>query len=314
MAHDPMPLADLVKINDMNVSDIDVSDLLKDAPFISALAADTASNGTDHKYLKETGAPVVGFRAVNDGRDHDHSDDTLVTINLKILDASFHVDKAVADAYTKGGPDAWVAREGRRHLRAAFKKGETQLLYGTGSDSDGFTGLSDASTIDGASDAMVVDAGGTTANTQTSVYLVRSVDPMTDVTLIVGQNGNIEIGDRYEQMMPGTTGHFPAYVTSMYAWLALQLGSIYSVGRICNLHASDSGAQLDDDKIADAISKFPEERQPTHLVMNRQSRKQLQQSRTATSTTGAPAPFPTESFGIPIISTSSVVNTEAVVA
>lgn len=311
MAHDPTSLADLVKINDMNVADVDVTDLLQDAPFIAALNADTASNGTDHKYLKESGAPVVGFRDPNDGRDHDSSEDTLVTINLKILDATFHVDKAIADAYTKGGPDAFISREARRHMRAAFAKGEGQLLYGTGSlgDSTGFTGLADASTIDALADEMVVSAGGSTADVQTSVYLVRSVDAMTDTTLIVGQDGNIELGDRHVQLMPGSTGHFPAYVNPIQAWMALQLGSIYSVGRICNIETS-----LDDDMIGDAISRFPATRKPTHLVMNRTSQKLLRASRTATNQTGAPAPFPEEAFGVPIVVTDQIVSTEPVVS
>ncbi|MCC9644391.1 hypothetical protein LOC71_19130 [Rhodopirellula sp. JC740] len=113
MADTPITIADLVKINSMDVADNDVSDLLIDAPLIRSLVADTASNGTSHKYTKEASAPVVGFRSANDGRDHDASSDTLVTIDLKILDASFHVDKAVADAYTKGGPDGLMAREAK---------------------------------------------------------------------------------------------------------------------------------------------------------------------------------------------------------
>src|SRR6185295_9665360 len=94
-------LADLVKVNDANLANIEVSDLLQDAPFLAALYAQTASNGTDHKYLKETGAPTVGFRAVNTGRENSSDADTLVTISCSILAASNFVDKALADSYTK---------------------------------------------------------------------------------------------------------------------------------------------------------------------------------------------------------------------
>jgi len=45
--------------------------------------------------------------------------------------------------------------------------------------------------------------------------------------------------------------------------------------------------------------------------MNRRSLKQLQVSRTATNATGAPAPFPQESFGVPIIVTDAILSTEA---
>jgi hypothetical protein len=113
-------------------------------------------------------------------------------------------------------------------------------------------------------------------------------------------------------MMAGSaTGLFNAYVQPIYSWLGIQLGSIFSVGRICNI---DAGSPLTDDLISAAISAFPSSRPPTNLVMNRKSLAQLQQSRTATSPTGAPAPFPEESHKVPITVTDSVLNTEAVVA
>lgn len=309
MAQNPAPLSELIKINDQNVSDVDgISDLLQDAPLLDALIADFASNGTQHKYLKETAAPVVGFRAINDGRDQGHSEDTKVSIDLALLDCSFHVDQMYADEY-RYGAEAWIARESQRALQAGFFKAEQQLIYGTSADADGFTGLTDASTINGASDEMVVNAGGSTA--VSSVYLIRSVSALTDVTLITGNDGDIGIGDTYQQMMDGSsTGIFNAYVTPVSAYLGLQIGSIYSIGRVCNIDAGSNS--LTDDLLSDAISKFPAARQPTHLVMNRRSLQQLQASRTATNPTGMPAPFPQAAFNLPIVVTDAITNSESV--
>ena len=306
MADSLITLADLVKINSMDVVDNDISDLLMDAPFIRALAADTASNGTSHKYIKESTAPVVGFRSVNDGREHSHSSDTLVTIDLKILDASFHVDKSIADAYTKGGPDALMAREAARHLRAAFAVGEQQLLYGTDNESDGFLGLADAATLDHVDDAKVIGAGGATACS--SVFAIRSVDSLSDMALITGNDGNIEVGERFEQFVEGDNGKFPAYCQSISGWMGLQLGSIHSVARLANIN--DTTKKLNDSLLAQLLSLFPASRPATMLVMNRRSLAQLQASRTATNATGAPAPYPTEAFNVPIIVTDSIVNDE----
>jgi len=295
-------LADLVKINDMNLADLDITDLLNEAPLLAALAADVASNGTEHKYLKETAAPVVGFRAANDGRENDRSVDTLVTITLQILDASFAVDKALADGYRRGA-EAYLAREGRRHLKAAFFHAERQLIRGTVNDAAGFTGLLNATTIDAVADAMVVNAGSTTANAQTTVLAIRTNDDGNDCTLITGNDGNIMMGDSTVQRLAGATGFYPGYFTPVSGWLGLQIGSAQSVGRIANLAAN---ATLDDDMISTLISRFPAERQPTMLVMNRTARRWLQQSRTATNATGAPAPFPTEAFGLPIVVTDAI--------
>ncbi len=310
-----LTLADLLKLNDMNLADIEVSDLLQDAPLLAALAAATASNGTLHTYLKETGAPVVGFRALNSGRDNSTDTDTKVEIALQILDASFRVDKAGADAYTKGGAPAYLARRGKRALKAAFAGAEKQIIYGTGNDADGFVGLSQADTVDSLSDSdHVVNAGGTTVNGATSVWLLRSSDDDTGVTVITGQEGQISIGDSVvQEVADGSGKHYPAYYTPICGWLGLQVGSAWDIVRIVNLTAQ-SGKGLTDDLLSQAFERFPAAKKPTHVVMSRQSRGQLQRSRTAVNSTGAQAPTPTDYEGVPIICTDQIVNTEALVA
>ena len=312
MADDLFALADLLVINDMSIADLEVTDILDDAPLLNLLAADIASNGTLHKYTKETGAPVVGFRAANDGRDLDSSIDTLVTVTLQILDASFLVDAALASAYQRGGAAGLVSREAKRHLRAAMFHAEKQIINGVINDSAGFVGLRAATTIDALADTMVVNAGGDTADTCSSVYLLRSTPEGNDVTVIAGQGGQIEIGETVSQLATGANSKpYPALWTPMHAYLGLQIGSAQSVGRICNL---DFDHTLTDDMIYQAIAKFPAGRLPTHIAMNRNSLEKLRDSRTATNATGAPAPRPTDVEGIPIVVTDAILNTEAVVA
>jgi len=310
MANTYLALADLLKANDKNLADRDVTDILNQAPVIAQLAAE-AVPGTTHKYLKETTAPSAGFRDVNDGVENSDSEDTLVTVTLEILDSSFAVDKALADAYIKG-PDEYISREALRHLRAAFFKAEGQLLYGTatGGDADGFAGLVDSLEFGG---DMVVDATGTTEGAASTVFAVRSTGALNDVMVVAGENAELSIGDSVVQRMAGNTGFYPAYYTPISAWLALQVGSVYSAGRIANV-TTDTGKGLTDDLISDLLALFPAGREATHLIMSRRSRKQLQQSRTATNATGAPAPFPTEAFGVPIIVTDAVSDTGAIEA
>ena len=313
MAHDPAPLTELLKINDQNLSDVEgITDLLQDAPFLAAVQATISSNNTQHKYLKETKAPVVGFRVINNGRDHDHSADTAVTVDLQILDASFHVDQAYADEY-KLGREAWMGRETQRHIRAAFSKAESQLIYGTTADGDaaGFDGIADAAPVASLAGGMVVGAGGAISDLS-SVYAVRSVPEDTDFLLVTGNEGNISVGDWYQQMWAGAVGSFNAYVSPIYSWLGCQYGSIYSIGRIANLDAEVN--TLNDDLISQLLALAPSTRPFTHLVMNRRSNQQLQASRTATNPTGAPAPFPNSAFNVPIVLTDSVLNNETEVA
>lgn len=316
MADDYAAIADLIA-DKLDLSDAQVSDLTQATPFLNLLPMEPSSNGPTHKYTKETGAPVVGFRAENAGRDMDHSVDTLVTVTLKILDWSFDVDKAVADSWMRGGAEGWIAREGMRHLKAALKAYETQVIYGDQSpgDTGGFAGIVDAATVAAYDDAMVVNATGTTANTGSSVYAVR-VGP-NDVLGIFRGDNPMDIGETTVQkkiVNPGTDNKtYPSYYTPACTWLGLQVGSIYSLGRIINL-TEDSGKGLTDSLLSQLLQKFPIGHEPTHFVMSRRSRGQLQRSRTTYSPIGAPAPLPQEYEGIPIIVTDSVVDTEAISA
>ena len=303
MAHTPLSLAELVKINDQNVADVDISDLLREAPVLAAMPAVAASNGTLHKYNKLTTEPTVGFRSLNDGRDHDHTERTTVTETLQILDASFHTDYAV-------GEDV-IAAEAQSHLQSAFAKAEKQIFYGTVSpgDSAGFNGLLNSGDLNGLSDDMVISAGGSTSSVQSSVFLLRATPDATGIASVIGNDGEISIGARYASMVAGSTGSYDAWVTPIISYMALQLGSKFSAGRIANVEAA-----LTDANIYDALSQFPASLQPNMICMNRASLKLLRASRTATNATGAPAPRPTEVEGIPIIVTDQIVQTEAVVS
>lgn len=308
-------LTELVKINDENLSDIEgISDLLQDAPFLAQVAATEASNGTNHSYLKETEAPSVGFRAVNAGRPASSSKDTVVEIALKILDAGYHVDSALADKY-KNGRDAYMSRESMRHMRAAYSLAEKQIIYGTGQEADGFTGMADASTIDSVSDPMVVNAGSAVADSVTSVYLVRSVGDMSAFALVAGNDGNLMMPAYYSQLIDPANNaqYFNAYVQPIQGWMGVQVGSQFDLGRIANIGTNGSNG-LTDVLISEALSKFPAARPATHLVMNRTAHQQLQASRTTFHPTGQPAPFPTDAFGVPIVVTDSIVDTEPVLA
>lgn len=309
MAATYLGLSDLVKVNDMNLADMNVTDLLDDAPLMRALAAVESSNGTSHKYLKETGAPTVGFRAINDGRENSNSADTLVTIDLKVMDATFEVDIALADEY-KDGPEAYIAREARRHLKSAFFGCEQQFINGTGADSDGFNGMVDAATLAYKDSAMVVDATGSTANGVTSCYLIRTNDT-GDAAAVMGQSGNISIGETTVIKAAGSsTGTLPKYYTPVTGWIGMQVGSIYSIARIVNIDASKP---LTDDLIYEAMAMFPASRKPNLIVMNQTGRELLRKSRTATNATGAPAPLPEFVDTARIITTDAITSTEAVV-
>lgn len=298
-------LADMVKLNDLSIQDAGASDIFNDAPLLAQLMAIPATHGTNHQYLRESDAPVVGFRSPNAGRDWDVDSDTLITVALKILDASFGLDRSLADGYVRG-PDALMARKANRALRAAMSAGEKQFLYGTGNDADGFVGL--AQVLNDTADAMVVNATGTTA--LTSVWAIRTTSDEANLNVVVGNDGEISIKEYYPcDLLDGSSKHYPGYHQPIMGWMGITIGSTYSVGRLCNV-GTDAGKGLTDALLSDLYGKFKEGAPPTHFVMNQRSVMQLQKSRTTYSPTGAEAPIPTNWNGIPIIATSSIGNAE----
>jgi hypothetical protein len=305
--HTYKTLADLVMLNDRNLVDAGLTDLFDDAPLFGRLAAITASQQTSHRYLKQAAAPSVGFRAVNAGTENSKSTDQIVSVDLKILAASFAMDKSWADSYANGGATVAIQREARRHLKAAMAAAELQFINGTGADSDGFAGLQQAlATLN----TNAFSAGGDTANGCSSVYFVRTGED--EVAVVTGNNGQISVGASTVTRMTDSEGKaYPAYWTPIEGWLGLVVGAATSCYRLCNL---DHDHTLTDDLCYSVIKRFPAGRQPNLIVMNRTRLEELRASRTATNITGAPAPRPTDIEGIPILVTDGLLDTEPVVS
>jgi len=300
-------------MNDQNLFDIEVTDLLQDAPVLASMFAVAASNGTLHKYLKQTVAAGAEFRAVNTGIANAASQDELITATLKYLDGSFHRDVAIAQGFS-GGVDAYMAKEVMRALKSMFQGLEQQILNGTAIDADGYAGLPQNGFADGLDDGMVVDGGGSGGR---SVWLLRSTEE--DCAVIAGNDGNISVEVPSNNGQPAlqkivtnvsTGAGYNAYNAAMGGWFGLQFGSKYSVGRIVNLDSTTNNT-LDDDLISEALSKFPATRGANMIIADRVLLQELQASRTATNPTGAPAPFPESAFNVPIIITDQLGSSEA---
>jgi len=312
----------IIQLNDANFADINVSDLLQDAPLLQVMAAVPASQGgTLHKYLKETLAAGAQFRALQTGILNAASQDTPVEVTCKYLDGTFYRDVAVADAY-RGGRAQYMARETTRSLKALFAALEKQVLQGAalGGDAAGFSGFPEQASVNAPADTMVVNAEGTSTGCR-SVWAVRST--VDDVALVAGNDGQIKFDFDPESLVPvfsvvnatpSAVRSYSALMVTLGAWFAVQYGSAYSLARLANLKAGNSGTVLTDDKIAKLLAKFPASRMPTHLVMSRTSLAELRESRTATNATGAPAPFPVDAFGIPIIVTDHLNDNETAIA
>jgi hypothetical protein len=308
MADANLRTADVLTFNNVDM-DAMLSEVLDSAPFLAALPARTATSDL-FKYTNKTANPSVGFRSPNAGIEGTRGTYEQITVTLKYLDASFWVDVAVADTDQRGADHA-ILVEAVAHLRQSFREVEEQILRGTNNNASGFDGFEDLGNLDQLADAMVIGGGGTGADVS-SVYLVHAGEQGVEV--VWGRGGEFTVGPRQIVDRPDGTNQqsFKAYSHMIGGYCGLKRGHDLSVARIANLEDASSN-QLTDDLIAQAIALFPVDQKPNMIVAGRAQQHRLQESRTATNPTGAPAPFPESAFGIPIVAVESLAQNETAI-
>ena len=308
MAH---TLLDIAKLNGSDTVVGLIEEVITSAPEFAVLPARTI-RGTSYNTVSRTAYPSVGFRQANAATTAGQSTFTNRMVECFILSALVTADKAVASAYEDGAA-AWQAMEAMGVMRQAMIEVGQQLFYGTntthGGNANGFPGLLQLHDTTN----MVVDAGGTTDNVSTSVYLCATGAQSTQ--LVLGNNTSLELSDWRTE----TISSVPSYVADLTGWIGLQMVNPYAVARIKKI-TTDSTKTLSDALIASALSKFPVGVQPNVIFMNRRSAYQLQASRTVVLNVGPTAkasgameivaPYPTSAFGIPIVVTDNIVSTE----
>jgi hypothetical protein len=264
--------------------------------------------GTSYKTLIRVGLPTVGFRNGNEGSQGLKSRYENKLVETFIMNPRWDVDKAIADK-SEDGWQVLMADEAGGILEAAFQQLGRQFYYGRntaaalGGHAKGFGGL-----IDVVDAGYIVDAGGTTADTGTSVWAVK-FGPKA-VRWVYGANGSMdptEVDQR--DMRDADQNPYTAYFQEMFMYPGLQVGSARFIARIKKL-TEDSGKGLTDARMAALLEKFPVGIRPDAFFMTKRSRRQLRDSRTATNDTGKEAPLPTDYEGIPIVVTESISNTE----
>lgn len=300
-------LLDIAKLNgtDKVVGLIEESLVL--APEVARFPARTITGRNFYTAIRGT-LPTTQFRAANSGVTASKSAFSQKLVETFILDTQITCDKAVADSY-EDGVDRMQMIEASGVFGSSIKTIGTQIWYGIGGggDSKGFPGAVEVYDTTN----MVVDAGGTTSGTGSSVWGVKFGPQYA--SLVLGQGGSMTMTPwSTQQVLDSNSKPYTAYVSSLMAYPGCQFGNAYSIGRIKKLTA-DSGKGLTDALIAQLLEKFQTYlgMYPDALFMTPRSLRQLQSSRTATTTTGQPAPFPSESFGVPIIVTNQILNTES---
>lgn len=303
MAVERMTSADVLALNSAEEIVGVIEATRKKFPEIDVFFA-TPIQDISYKTLVQTALPSVGFRAINTGVEEKKPTLTARQVDCKFLDGSWSLDEAAADA-CEWGPDTAKAIQAKAHIMGSLVTICSQIWYGVAANASGFAGI--ASLLNDSDDSMVVNAAGSGAECS-SLFAVRF--GIQDVALAWGKNGKIKGGDViYTRLQDGDGKIFWGFAQAISGYVGLQITNYTAMGRICNLTVA-AGKGLTDDLISDLLALFKVGEAPDALFCSRRSRKQLQQSRTATNATGQPAPMPSEAFGVPLYPTESLLNSE----
>jgi type II secretory pathway pseudopilin PulG len=320
-----MNLLEVIKINGADKGVGLIEEAIHAVPEFEKIPS-RSIKGINFKTVVRTALPntTAGFRSINAGVSATASVFENRLFEAFPLEATWFID-ALAAASAEDGKEALMQIEANGQMQGQMQALAKQFYYGTGTggNSAGFPGL--LQQYDATN--MAVDAGGTTATTGSSAWLVK-FGPQ-DVQWLWGNEGQItvtptgaDLWNKPTRIVDSndTTKTFAGFQQQLLARVGLAVFSKFSVCRIKKLTA-DSGKGLTDSLIADAIAKFPSGVRPDAIFVSRRSLTQLQKSRSVTIFSGGGgkatsameniAPLPSESGGIAIYPTDAILDTEA---
>jgi len=266
--------------------------------------------GTTFRTNVRKSLPATQFRNVNEGTETVKSEYAQELSQTFVIDDQLEVDTAVVEAEDPEGRPGILADEASGVMQSVMLHVGSQFYYGTANDTKGFQGVENF--VDS---SMIVDAGGTSASTGSSVYGVSF--GRQGVNFIAGNKSSLRLGRWQKQQITRSSKKLMAWVNNLQGWIGLTFGHVKSVGRIKDC-TEDSGKGFTDLLTGKLLEKFPTGMTPDVLFCTRRSRRQLHESRYATSnasTTGigtvSAPPLPSESLGVRLVTTDSLVDTEA---
>lgn len=283
------------------------------APEVTTTASRTIK-GTSYSVSICTSLPRVGFRDANSGSKGVKSKYVKKNVECFIMSENIICDKAVVDG-SEDGKGVELARETRNVMSGAVLSLGMQYFYGHDWDPKGFPGLpklmGDYMTLSANPDKNVDNAANRADSSGSSVYLIYTGDD--GVQFIYGNGQGLSLSSVREQLVTLPDGtNMDAYYATLKARPGLTVNNKFAVARIKNISKDHP---LTDSLIAEALSLFPAGVKPTMLFVNPTTRLQLQKSRTLVPTEGSGgttmiAPMPTESFGVKIVCTDSLLDDE----
>lgn len=305
-------LATIQRAKETPLSQQLIDDVAYTAPFLNRMPSRVIS-GTTFKNRRLKSFPKFGPRKLNSGVNSTVSRYEIINSECFPYQGLILIDEMVALADGRGKAAA-MTEEARNHLRGANVALEQAVIYGTKLGlENGTPGL-----IDGIGDYMTISADSahnTEATKQKGGSSVWALNLRRDqMNVIYGNEQGIRISPESRQLVNIDGKSMPAIYRDVHAWVGLEVLTSYAVARLVNVTPS---TPVTDDLLASMKALFPANQGPTVFLMNSMALESLRKSRSAaldyikgTSGTTTTAPTPTESGGVEIIVTDSIIDDE----
>jgi len=297
-------LLDIKKLNDGVGFDLVEENVLL-CPELRIIPAEVIA-GAEMKLTVRTNLPTVGFRNLNEGMARSKSQYETRVFSCADISGQIAIDLGV---YRRAlDPLRLQQAEASGFMEAEFRHVAKQLWYGTTNDAKGFPGIIAQMLADTAHE---VDATGSSA--KSSVYFVRIARETCQFLFGNGTTIDLQPEWKEETVIDANSNPFQALTNWLNGAVGARLANKNSVVHIKNIGTA-TGKTLTDALMFQAYEKFTTAlgAEPTHIFLTPRSREQLRASRTATTTTGQPAPLPTDWNGIPLIASSAISNDETI--
>ncbi len=221
-------------------------DILQDALFVEG------NLDTGHRVTVTTGLPDVYWRSYNLGVPSSKMTTAQVDEQCAKMESHSEADRELADL--GGNPGAYRALRANHFIESMGQKLAETAVYGNAAIGDGFTGLAPRySAFAAGNGGNIVNGGGSTANAQTSVWLLCFSPETIFFTFPRGMQAGLVTRDLDVQLIRrvdanGVERTFEAYV-EIFKWdVGLVVADWRYAVRICNLQVADlqglSGTQV----------------------------------------------------------------------
>jgi len=250
------------------------NEILTDATYVES------NQPTSHVVTVATGLPSVNYRALNQGVTTAKGQTSQITEPLSILETRSEVD--IDLAMLNGNTAAFRLSEARMFIEAMNQKMATELFYANpATDSKAFRGLAPRyNGLSGNNSQNIINAGGTIAAKQTSVWLVCWSPETVFCVFPKGSKAGLLHDDlgRQTSYDTGTTGERMEVFADRYQWktglavkdwryavricnLEVEGGNSNDVNRLQGVHAPSAGSAVVTNllhRMAQAIGRIPQ--------------------------------------------------------